>query len=198
MRRKLGYPEVSIIILGDSNAATRNRSLIFKANTSIDRFIVDDELVALPPSKRFKFKEKRFHAFEGIVYLIDATREELIKHERIFFWEKVAWDQNTHNLPIAFCVYNSNLQGALTKGEIIENLSLIRLTDRLWNVFETPETDDLLNALEWLRKVIHMGYIKSWEEKEKLIEKLGPREIEIISESDETKDASAAKLVEST
>jgi len=183
IRRKLGYPEVSMLIMGNNNPATRNRVLLLRSNTSLNEFIIDDLLVELPYSIKFKFKPKQFVPFEGILYLIDATEEDMIKHERNYFWEKIIWDKETANLPIAVCVYNSNLQGALTRGELIENLSLIRLTDRLWSLFETPEVSDLTKAMKWIKRIVHMGYVKSWEEKEKLLEKVRTKQIQIVSET---------------
>ncbi|MHA2357184.1 MAG: ADP-ribosylation factor-like protein [Candidatus Heimdallarchaeaceae archaeon] len=185
MRRKLGSPEVSILVMGDNIPATRNRVLLIRANTKLTEYIVDSVLTELPCDENFKFRLKQFVPFEGLLYLIDATKEEMIKYERNYFWEKIIWDETIQDLPIAVCAYNSDLQGALTRGELIENLSLIRLTDRLWNLFETPDTDSLINALEWLKKVIHMGYIKPWATKEELLEKIKPIEIQLSSEEEE-------------
>ncbi|MCG3215392.1 MAG: hypothetical protein KAS63_01670 [Candidatus Heimdallarchaeota archaeon] len=183
IRRKLGYPEVSILIMGNNNPATRNRVLLLRSNTSLQEFIMDDLLIDLPFSAKFKFKPKQFVPFEGILYLIDATEEEMIKHERNYFWEKIVWDTETKNLPIAVCAYNSNLQGALTRGELIEYLSLIRLTDRLWKLFETPDVNNLIDAMRWIKRIVHMGYVKSWEEKEKLLEKVITKQVQIVSET---------------
>lgn len=188
IRRKLGYPEVSILVLGDDNPATRNRALLTKSETSLNEFIVDSSLVELPYALNFKFKHNQFIPFEGLLYFIDSTKEEMIKHERNFLWEKIVWNAETKNLPIALCAYNTNLQGALSRGELIENLSLIRLTDRLWNLFETPDVPSVLEALKWLKKVIHIGYVKSWEEKEKLLLKIKPVEIQITTEEENDLD----------
>lgn len=188
VRRKFGYPEVSILAIGDNNPATRNRVLLMKSNTTLSEFIIDSSLTELPYTPTFKFKHKQFVPFEGILYLIDATKEEMIKHERNFFWEKIIWDKQVQNLPIAICAYNSNLQGALSRGELIENLSLIRLTDRLWDLFETPDTPSLVESLKWLKRVIHMGYVKPWEEKEKLLEKIKPVQIQIATEEENDQD----------
>ncbi len=188
LRRKLGYPEVSILILGDNNPATRNRSLLIRSETSLNEFIIDSSLVELPYTLNFQFKYNQFVPFEGLLYLIDATKEEMIKHERNFLWEKIVWNAEAQNLPIALCAYNSNLQGALSRGELIENLSLIRLTDRLWNLFETPDIPSILEALNWLKKVIHIGHVKSWEEKEKLLSKIKPVEIQITTEEENNLD----------
>lgn len=184
LRRKLGSPEVSILVLGDNTPATRNRTLLMRSNTSLSEFIIDSSLTELPYSLGFKFKHKQFVPFEGLLYLIDATKEEMIKHERNYFWEKIAWDSETKNLPIAICAYNSNLQGALSRGELIENLSLIRLTDRLWNLFDIPDISSQLEALKWLKRVIHIGHIKSWEEKEKLLEKIKPVQAQFATEEE--------------
>lgn len=184
LRRKLGSPEVSILVLGDNTPATRNRTLLMRSNTSLSEFIIDSSLTELPYSLGFKFKHKQFVPFEGLLYLIDATKEEMIKHERNYFWEKIAWDSETKNLPIAICAYNSNLQGALSRGELIENLSLIRLTDRLWNLFDIPDISSQLEALKWLKRVIYIGHIKSWEEKEKLLEKIKPVQVQFATEEE--------------
>lgn len=188
IKRKLGYPEVSILILGDDNSATRNRTLVLKAHADLDTYILDDSLVELPAPETFSFHSNHFLPFESMLYFIDATKEEMIKHERNFFWEQICWNETTKSLPIAICAYNSHIQGSLSRAELIENLSLIRLSDHLWELFETGETQDsngLLTALNWLKKVIRMGYLKSWEIKEELIESLGPRKVDLIIDDED-------------
>ena len=187
IRRKLGYPEITILVMGNDIPATRNRVLLFRSNTSLLEYIIDSCLTELPYSEKFRFKPKQFLPFEGILYLIDATKEEMIKHERNYFWEKIIWAEETKNLPIAICAYNSELQGALSRGELIENLSLIRLSDRLWNLFEIPNEQSMLEVLKWMKQIIHMGYVKSWTEKEKLLEKIKPIKIQIPSEEENDK-----------
>jgi hypothetical protein len=184
IRRKLGYPETSVLVMGNNLPATRNRVLLMRSNTSLNEFIIDSCLNELPYAEKLKFAPKQFIPFEGILYLIDATKEEMIKHERNYFWEKIIWDEEVENLPIAVCAYNTDLQGALTRGELIENMSLIRLTDRIWNLFEVPDVDSLIESLKWMKKVIHMGYIKPWEEKEKLLEKIQPIKVQFPSEEE--------------
>ncbi len=184
IRRKLGYPETSVLVMGDNLPATRNRVLLMRSNTSLNEFIIDSCLNELPYTEKLKFAPKQFLPFEGILYLIDATKEEMIKHERNYFWEKIIWDEEVEDLPIAVCAYNTDLQGALTRGELIENMSLIRLTDRIWNLFEVPDVDSLVESLKWMKKVIHMGYIKTWEEKEKLLEKIQPIKVQFPSEEE--------------
>lgn len=185
LRRKLGKPEVSILIIGCSNPPTRNRVRLLNTHVPTSDFIIDDSLHKLPISERFKFKPNLFEPFEGIFYLIDASKEDMIKHERIFLWEKLFWSESTKNLPIAICSYNSNLQGALSRGELIENLSLIRLTDRNWQIFETPEVSELLEAMNWLKEVIRLGWKKDWMKKEELLEKLAKKRVEIVIEENQ-------------
>ena len=187
IRRKLGYPEVTILVMGDDIPATRNRVLLLRSYTSLREYIIDSCLIELPYTEKFKFKPKQFLPFEGLLYLIDSTKEEMIKHERNYFWEKIVWAEETKNLPIAVCAYNSELQGALSRGELIENLSLIRLTDRLWNLFEISNEESMLAVLKWLKQIIHMGYVKSWPEKERLIEKIKPIKIQLPSEEENDK-----------
>ncbi len=187
IRRKLGYPEVTILVMGNDIPTTRNRVLLLRSYTSLREYIIDSCLTELPYTEKFKFKPKQFLPFEALLYLIDATKEEMIKHERNYFWEKVVWAEETKNLPIAVCAYNSELQGALSRGELIENLSLIRLTDRLWNLFEISNEESMHDVLKWLKQIIHMGYVKPWSEKEKLLEKIKPIKIQIPSEEENDK-----------
>ena len=42
----------------------------------------------------------------------------------------------------------------------------------------------MLEALKWLKRVIHIGHVKSWEEKEKLLSKIKPVEIQITTEEE--------------
>ncbi|MHA1866083.1 MAG: ADP-ribosylation factor-like protein [Candidatus Heimdallarchaeaceae archaeon] len=185
IRRRLGKPEVSILIMGNDTPAARNRVKLLNAEISIDNFLLDDYLSKLPVEDKFKFKPKLFESFEGILYLIDATKEDMIKHERAFFWERIIWNEDLREKPIAICAYNSNLQGSLTSGELIENLSLVRLTDRVWKLFEVGDVNDLLSALNWLREAIWMGWTLDWERKESLKTKLSQKKIVIVDKKND-------------
>ena len=79
IRRKLGFPETSVLVMGDNLPATRNRVLLMRSNTSLNEFIIDSCLNELPYTEKLKFKPKQFIPFEGIIYLIDATKEEMIE-----------------------------------------------------------------------------------------------------------------------
>ncbi|MHA1400647.1 MAG: ADP-ribosylation factor-like protein [Candidatus Heimdallarchaeaceae archaeon] len=184
LRRKLGKPEVSILIMGNNTPATRNRVKLLSTYASPKDYIIDDSLYELPVDERFKFKPNLFEPFEGILYLIDATQEDMIKHERVFFWEKLMWNEELKEKPVAICAFNSNLQGSLTRGELIESLSLIRVTDRNWQLFEVPNAEDLLEALNWLKSIIWMGWTIDWQVKEALQEKLAKKQVVILEEEE--------------
>ncbi len=198
IKRRLGKPEVSILIMGNNTPAVRNRVKLIQTYASHDQYIIDDFLCELPVNERFRFKPRLFEPFEGILYLIDATDEDMIKHERVFFWEKLMWNENVKGKPIAICAFNSNLQGALTRGDIIESLSLIRVTDRNWQLFDAPEIDSLLNALDWLKRIIWLGWTIDWSIKEELQEKLANKKIVVIQEAEETVDNTTNTVSSST
>lgn len=180
VRRRIGKPEVSILIMGNNTPAARNRVKLLNAEISLDDFLLDDYLCALPVEDKFRFKPNLFESFEGILYFIDATAEDMIKHERAFFWEKIVWNDEIKEKPIAICAYNSNLQGSLTVGELIENLSLVRLTDRVWKLFPVGKTEDFIDALHWLKEAIWMGWTLEWEKKESLKTKLSQKKIVVV------------------
>lgn len=85
--------------------------------------------------------EARLKSFDAFVYVIEAKDMDEIKIHRQLLWEKLIWNPFTSGRPIIIFLTNFSL-GLLTKEEIIETFSLIRVNDRLWNVFEGELEDD--------------------------------------------------------
>ncbi|MCF2143147.1 MAG: hypothetical protein K9W42_05555 [Candidatus Heimdallarchaeota archaeon] len=99
---------------------------------------------------------------DGAMFIVNATKMDELSKIKEFLWEMFVWDTRTANIPILIASYNAEKAIALTKSEIIEAFSLIRLTDRLWNVLEIHENkkEDILACLEWLDMYIETLGIK--------------------------------------
>jgi len=103
-----------------------------------------------------------FKKTDGTLFLVNAAKMEELSKAKEYLWEMFVWNEETANIPILLASYNAEKAIALTKSEIIEAFSLIRLTDRLWNVMEICENkkEDILACLEWLDLYIETLGIK--------------------------------------
>ena len=62
------------------------------------------------------------------------------------------WKTEDKPLVTALIIPNSNKLGSLTKSQVIETLSLIRLTDRPIEIFEMKDTTGL-DIINWIIKM---------------------------------------------
>ncbi|MCG3217521.1 MAG: hypothetical protein KAR35_00860 [Candidatus Heimdallarchaeota archaeon] len=127
----------------------KNKELINKLKSDLEvaseNTFWDSEL--LSQSFDDERMEERLKSFDAFVYLIDAKDLDEIKHHRQKLWEKIIWNPSTSGRPIVLFLANFST-GLLTKEELIESLSLIRVTDRLWDVIEGSSEDDNSQGIE--------------------------------------------------
>lgn len=99
---------------------------------------------------------------DGAIFVIDAAKMDQHSKMKEYLWEYFVWNENTSNIPALILSYNAEKALALTASEIIEAYSLIRLTDRLWNVMEVKENkkEDITNNFQWLDDYIEVLGIK--------------------------------------
>ncbi|MCY3413273.1 MAG: hypothetical protein INQ03_16655 [Candidatus Heimdallarchaeota archaeon] len=90
-------------------------------------------------------------------------QEDEIANIRRDFWENYVWKTDNDPLPLALIIPNSKDFGSLTTAETSEALSLIRLTDRPFRVFELQE-DVELNVMNWLFDVCSIVHRHEKEE----------------------------------
>ncbi|NHJ85312.1 MAG: hypothetical protein FK734_07605 [Asgard group archaeon] len=107
-------------------------------------------------------REEVLKRTDGAIFLINATNTKELSNIKEYIWERFVWNLNTANIPVNIVAYNAEKDIALTAAEIIEAFSLIRLTDRLWNVMEIREnkTDDIFACFQWLDDYIEVIGIK--------------------------------------
>lgn len=89
--------------------------------------------------------------FDGVVVNIGISDSE-IQDFRKDFWENYIWKTEDNPLVTAIIIPNSNKLGSLTKAQVIESLSLIRLTDRPFEIFEMNETTGV-DIVNWIVKM---------------------------------------------
>ncbi len=126
-----------------------NKDLIESLKTGLEaaseKNFWDTEL--LSQSYNAERMEERLKSFDAFVYLIDAKDMDEIKHHRQLLWEQVIWNSSTTGRPLILFLTNFSM-GLLTKDEIIESLSLIRVTDRIWDVVEGAAEDSNSHGIE--------------------------------------------------
>ena len=99
---------------------------------------------------------------DGAIFLLNSTKTDELSRMKEYLWEYFVWNETTTNIPVLIASYNAEKAIALTSSEIIEAYSLIRLTDRLWNVMEIHEnkSEDILACFNWLDEYIEVLGIK--------------------------------------
>jgi hypothetical protein len=126
-----------------------NKELIKKLMTDLetvsDNIFWDSEL--LTQSYNAERMEERLKSFDAFVYLIDAKDMDEMKNHRQSLWEKIIWNPSTSGRPMVLFLANFSM-GLLTKEELIESLSLIRVTDSIWNVIEGNAGDNNSQGIE--------------------------------------------------
>jgi hypothetical protein len=102
--------------------------------------------------------------YDGIIINMDISDDD-IQDFRRDFWEHYIWQTEDKTLVTALVIPNSNSAGSLTRSQVIEALSLIRLTDRPFELFEI-EDDFADKLLDWLIKTSIFAHRKSRIEQE--------------------------------
>ncbi|MHA1556468.1 MAG: ADP-ribosylation factor-like protein [Candidatus Heimdallarchaeota archaeon] len=114
------------------------------------------------PEYESGIREALLKKTDGTVFLINSTKTKELSRIKEYLWEYFVWNEATKNIPVLIASYNAEKAIALTSSEIIEAYSLIRLTDRLWNVMEIHENkpEDILSCFSWLDDYIEVLGIK--------------------------------------
>ncbi|MGC9779326.1 MAG: hypothetical protein HZR80_08815 [Candidatus Heimdallarchaeota archaeon] len=99
---------------------------------------------------------------DGTIFLVNSSKMDELSKIKEYLWEMFVWNNGSVNIPALIASYNAEKAIALTSSEIIEAFSLIRLTDRLWNVMEIHENkkEDILACFNWLDEYIEVLGIK--------------------------------------
>ena len=145
----------------------------------IKKSIIDPKSKEKTPTHTFSILETNFDEelrsdllkkTDGAMFLVNASDVE--EHSRLkeYLWEYFVWNIESANIPIVVASYNAEKALALTTSEIIEAYSLIRLTDRLWNVMEINEnkTENIIACFTWLNDYIEILGVKPKIIKKKL------------------------------
>lgn len=78
--------------------------------------------------------------------------DENVKEVRKQFWENYIWVTEDDPIPLALIIPDSNEPGSLTKSQVIESLSLVRLNDRPFEIFEFND-DTSTQLMQWLLRL---------------------------------------------
>jgi hypothetical protein len=99
---------------------------------------------------------------DGLIFIVNAAKAKELSLAKEYFWEYFVWNEESEKIPVVISCYQAEKALALTKSEIIEAFSLIRLTDRFWDVLEIHENKDehILACLQWLDEYIEILGIK--------------------------------------
>lgn len=110
---------------------------------------------------------------DGAIFLVNATKMEELSAIKEYLWELFVWNPHSANIPVLIASYNAERAIALTKSEIIEAFSLIRLTDRLWNIMEIRENskEDIQACFDWLDNYIDILGVKPKKLTKKIVRK---------------------------
>ncbi|HUT82817.1 MAG TPA: ADP-ribosylation factor-like protein [Candidatus Bathyarchaeia archaeon] len=122
---------------------------------------------------------------DGAIFIVNSADTKDLSKIKEYLWEMFVWNEEARNIPVEILGYNAERDIALTTSEIIEAYSLIRLTDRLWNVMEIHENkkEDINASFKWMDDYIEVLGIKP-----KILKKKSPpSEGKKIGEKTETK-----------
>lgn len=182
-KRKMGRSEITIALVYPENLSLKH----FVQNARIKGFnsyIVMPVEMPLYPERNWQLPTRIFAAAEAVVFLVDSRADTEVKRMRELLWERLIWDPKTRRLPLAVGMIDSELPGALTGAEIVEYSSLVRLTDRFWNVIEMGERD-FSGIVRWLTEIVPVHGRVKWETKGELIENDQVEVLELIRAKEE-------------
>lgn len=120
-----------------------------------NEFIIQWKLDEIKNFREFHFSQSYFDNDASIVNLeIDDDNYPTLRKE---FWEDYIWKTEQNPLITAIVIPNSNNPGSLTKAELFEILSLTRLTDRAFELFEYKEGVEkkIITWISNLASIIH-------------------------------------------
>ena len=104
---------------------------------------------------------------DGSIINLEVNEENLVEFRKDF-WENYVWKTRHTPIVTAFIIPNSETPGSLTKSQIFDLLSLNRLNDRAFELFELGK-EDMQEITSWLVKmtaIVHKKPRKEEEEEE--------------------------------
>ncbi len=94
-----------------------------------------------------------------------AIDEDNLTQERRDFWENFIWKTEHSPLAFALVIPDSNKYGSLTRSQIMEGLSLIRINDRPFEIFENIENCEI-DIVEWMTRISSIVHRKDRDDDE--------------------------------
>jgi hypothetical protein len=161
-------PPKHILFIGEKND-TRDYIIELIKQETIDPKAKSPEYTFTTEEINFdrEMRKPLLNRTDGAIFFVDTAKTKQLSEIKEFLWEYFVWNQASTNIPVLIASYNAERALALTPSEIIEAFSLIRLTDRLWNVKEIKENkpEDILACFAWLNDYIDILGVKPKEEK---------------------------------
>lgn len=105
-----------------------------------------------------------YEEYDGTILNLGVNDENIAEIRRQF-WEYFIWKTQDRPQLLAIVVPDYNSFGSLSKGQLIEALSLVRLTDRPFKIFENKK-ETIPEIVEWLTSMASVVHRKHREETE--------------------------------
>lgn len=108
-----------------------------------------------------------YEDIDGSIINFEVNEENLVEFRKDF-WENYVWKTQHTPIVTAFIIPNSETPGSLTKTQIFDLLSLNRLNDRAFELFESGK-DDITEITNWLIRmtaIVHKKPRKKEEDEE--------------------------------
>lgn len=99
--------------------------------------------------------------YDGAVVVLNIDDENIVDVRRDF-WENFIFKTSSNPLPLALIIPRSDKFGSLTRAQVKEALSLIRLTDRPFELFEDGE-GIAQQVFIWLEQICSLVHKKERE-----------------------------------
>ncbi len=99
---------------------------------------------------------RSYREFDGAVVNL-AIDDGNIANVRKDFWENFVWKTEDFPQVFALVIPSSMQYGSLTKAQVMEALSLVRLTDRAFEIFENSEdiAEKIVSWLTGMTAIVH-------------------------------------------
>ncbi len=97
-----------------------------------------------------------YDEYNGAIINLYVNDDEISEIRRDF-WENFVWRTEDRPIPVAIIIPNTSKYGSLTTAEVTEALSLIRMTDRVYRIFEYNDNvaNDVSNWLTHISAIVH-------------------------------------------
>uniref|UniRef100_A0A7S0YB38 ADP-ribosylation factor-like protein 3 n=1 Tax=Polytomella parva TaxID=51329 RepID=A0A7S0YB38_9CHLO len=161
--------EARILVLGLDNAG----------KTTILKSLSDEDITTITPTKGFNIKSltrdgfnlkiwdiggqksirpywrNYFDQTDALIYVIDSSDRKRLE-ESEFELQELLGEEKMTGVPLLVFANKQDLIGALSAGEIAENLDLVAIRDRPWQIqaCSAKEGSGLQEGMEWLMKQV--------------------------------------------